>query len=351
MKTRNSRFTRKLKTAMVFFTIGFGVAFEAYSQPVVSMPEVAGCVGDKLLLPVYVDDFNDIEAFSIDVVIDTTTVSFLDVEQAHEDLSSGPLLSNLLDNGNETVITIVWFGNSAINLHDTSLLYLNVEILADQAEFKFGEDCELVLSDYTVAEDAVFSDGRIIQWDNLTPALSDSALSEGQSVKLTLPALYDLQYQWQIASGDDWKNLNEDNLYEGTSSEVLSIRDVSEDMRNQALRCILSAGSCTEITEEVELKFAPVGINENDGVDKSPIHFYPNPVDEYLYCRVMHSIEKAQISVYNSTGQRMKQWDIENLNPGQVVKFAVSDLKTGWFMVRLESNMNYSASHKIMINH
>lgn len=335
---------------MVLLAIGLGVAFKAYPQPRVAIPEVAGCVNEKLLVPVYVDDFNDIEAFTLHVVVDTTKVAFIDVEQAHEALSSGALLSNLQDNG-QPVISVVWVGNSAVNLHDTALFYLHLKLLGSQADFEFSEDSELVLSDYTLAEETVFSGGQLKQWDDLNPALSDSSLSEGQSVNISLPGLYGMQYQWQITSGDEWINLNDNSLYEGTSSETLSVQDVTDEMRNKAFRCILSAGSCTDLSGEVMLKFAPLAIDEGDGVNNSFVRFYPNPVAERLYCRVWSHIEGATVSIYNTHGQRMKHWNTGELEPGQVVEFAVSDLNTGLFTVRFQSQNHYMATHKILINH
>lgn len=352
MRTRRYISTHKLRTAMVFFfTIGLGVVFKAYSQPEVSIPAVAGCDGEELLVPLMVDEFNNIEAFTIHLIVDTTKVSFIDVEQAHESLNNGPLLSNIQDNG-QAVISVVWFGNSAVNLHDTVLFQLRLKLLESPAELTFSEESELVLSDFTVEEEAVFSEGHIESWDSLVPVLSDSTiLSAGQRVKLLMPRLVGLQYQWQITSADEWTDLNDDIRYQGSSSEELAINEVSEEMRNQSFRCVLTSGTCTALSNEVMLKFGPLGIAEKDGMSNPFIQFYPNPVKDYIYCRVLTGVDNAKFSIYNTSGQRMKQWNPGELKPGQVVKLAVADLNTGLFMVKLEEEEQFIASHKILINH
>ena len=70
-------------------------------------------------------------------------------------------------------------------------------------------------------------------------------------------------YQWQTNSGFGYQNLSNAGQYSGTTSSTLAVANVSATNNNQLFRCIVTAGSCKDTTNEARIILSGVGVSEN----------------------------------------------------------------------------------------
>ena len=70
-------------------------------------------------------------------------------------------------------------------------------------------------------------------------------------------------YQWQTNAGFGYQNLSNAGQYSGTTSSTLAVANVSAANNNQLFRCIITAGTCKDTTNEARIILSGVGVDES----------------------------------------------------------------------------------------
>ncbi len=109
---------------------------------------------------------------------------------------------------------------------------------------------------------------------------------ENQSVEIALDIIgSDLQYQWQINQAGNFQNLNDNSVYAGSRTPVLSINRVTTEMTNYSFRLVISSNCYPSVTSlPVRLTFAtPPAANFTSEVNGFNVLFTNNSANADTY--------------------------------------------------------------------
>jgi hypothetical protein len=87
-----------------------------------------------------------------------------------------------------------------------------------------------------------------------------------------------LSYQWQILNGNNYENISDTGHYSGTSTQILSISNVTMDMNNKHYRCVLTYNNSQVETDDAVLTVLP--LPETGDITGEP---NPEPYKTYTY--------------------------------------------------------------------
>ncbi|MDZ7776381.1 MAG: T9SS type A sorting domain-containing protein [Bacteroidales bacterium] len=335
-----------LYSLMVGFAI-FGISCKGYAQPVVNMPSSVGCIGHELLVPIEINEFYDIEAFSMKLIGDTSKIKLLGIANKNTALDNGVLLYNAQVDS-VSWLAISWVGHQSVSLDNDTLLSIKLLVKDSTANISFYEP-ELVLSDYTIAEDAEFFDGNIIQWNNLNPEVSDNNPDIGESVNIRLPLLNGLNYQWQIKDDGEWSDVDLNQRFEGSKTHELRINEITEEMNGMSIRCLLNSASCSEVSEAKHLEIQTIGFSDLESVKNKTVTFYPNPANQY-YRHFYKNFENLSLKLVDAYGHVVKEMFLESIQANESIKLPVKELSQGFYVLKLYEHEKSLASYKFIKN-
>ena len=111
-------------------------------------------------------------------------------------------------------------------------------------------------------------------------------------------------YQWQTNTGSGFQNVIEGGQFSGSTSNFLTISNLTLANNNQEFRCIVNSGACEEISS-----LAILTVNSTVGILKESMNesfnIYPNPASSLITIEMNKIIYQTDLSVriVNSLGQ------------------------------------------------
>jgi hypothetical protein len=110
----------------------------------------------------------------------------------------------------------------------------------------------------------------------------DKEITYGEDINFSVEATGtgDLTYRWQAIDGNNWTNIGEENIFNGTNTTLLSLTKPSAAISGTMFKCVVT-GFCGEaVSNEVNLivKKAPVTITASDNT-----RIYGDENPEFLY--------------------------------------------------------------------
>jgi len=109
-------------------------------------------------------------------------------------------------------------------------------------------------------------------------------------------------YQWQTDLGMGFQNINSVGQYSGTTTNTLSVSNVSMSNNNQPFRCIVSSGLCSDTSD-----VAVLTVNDNASIDEANqdnlFTVSPNPAQSIITVKADKAIIGAVYSIYDNTGK------------------------------------------------
>ena len=320
----------------------------AAGQHTVSIGNRAGCTLSEVLVPVDVSKFNDVSAFTFYINIDTEAVSLVEIENIHQSLSSGNLVSNV--NLTEHSININWYAISPANISSGKLFDMRVLLKESPALFNFSENCEIALSDLSVVENVVYNNGSLIAFSTIPVDPPTNTVIMGGTTSFLLPLIPGIDYQWQENIENEWINLIEDYHYSGVLTHELSILSAPMAFNNHLYRCMLSNEDCNEATAEALLHVTQVGIDEQEYKDqKSLLLVYPNPAGDKITYIICIDIHHAELRLIDTNGHIVLLEQIANLNSGEPQTLNLGKLTPGIYMLQLLNQNRILDSVKIIL--
>ena len=141
-------------------------------------------------------------------------------------------------------------------------------------------------------------------------------------------------YQWQSDNGFGFQNISNAGQYSGTTNDTLTIANTTLSNNNQAFRCIISSGSCTDTSAVAVLTVTNnVGINE---VSQSNLFsVYPNPANSQINVKADAKLLGSIYTVYDNTGKVVLTGKLNSEN----TTIELSNLSIGIYMFRVGENM------------
>lgn len=109
-------------------------------------------------------------------------------------------------------------------------------------------------------------------------------------------------YQWQTDLGVGFQNLNSVGQYSGTTTNTLTVSNVTMSNNNQPFRCIISSSSCSDTSNVAVLTVNNnVGINET--IQENLFSVFPNPAQNVINIKIDSQLIGSVYSIYDSTGR------------------------------------------------
>ncbi len=317
------------------------------SQPAVSIGNMAVCAENEWLVPVQVESFIDVAAFTLYLGVDTNQIKVLGVENVHPKIAAGNLLSNLQVSGDAHNYTISWFGNSAVDIQQDHLLHLRLLLKTEQTALVFSPDCEIALNDYSIVDDVIYTDGLLTDFSALTPEPGILQMEEGASAALLLPAQDELAYQWQVKTEGQWTDLQNGTHFNGVETAELQLINISKAYNDHLFRCLLQANGCEKETQTAKLEVSTLGMNE--GYAKPPIlQIGPNPFYGQLRVSTVKTVEEPRFTITDMQGRLQWQAYPGRLDKGVSLYLATESLPPGSYVLQMFDDRQWLTAKKLI---
>jgi hypothetical protein len=141
-------------------------------------------------------------------------------------------------------------------------------------------------------------------------------------------------YQWQTDLGVGFQNLNSVVQYSGTTSNTLTVSNVTMSNNNQPFRCIVSSGSCSDTSNVATLM-----VNNNAGInDISQSNFftvYPNPAQHVVHLKVDEKLIGSEFQISDNSGKVLINGKITEEN----TKIQMNNLVSGIYLLGVGANL------------
>ncbi len=316
------------------------------SQPTLRIGNNVGCSNTEIIIPILIEDFEDVAAFSLFIDVDTTNIEFIGIENINEVFATGNFIGGI--NLPNQFISLTWVSFTAANIESGIMCNLRVLLKQGSVDFNFRNNCELVSSNLTIIENVQYQNGTLTAFNLITPDPLSQSSMEASHVNINLPALpNNITYQWQVIVDEVWKDIEETTPYAGVQTSQLDILSVSTDMNNNLYRCLLSSDICSEGSKVSELTVMASDIGEIDNSNIAILKIYPNPVDNYLNCYFNLNVNSADLILINLKGEVLFQTKLGNTLSGEVFIMHFNNIKSGNYVLQLFSDGQLIEASKV----
>jgi hypothetical protein len=134
----------------------------------------------------------------------------------------------------------------------------------------------------------------------ITQQPQNQTVSLGGTTSLTFVTGTNSTYQWEINQGNGFISLNNDNVYSGTNSSVMTINNAPANIINYSFRCVANSTSiCKQISDTATIATSSTSIEETE--HNNDLLLYPNPVSNIL--KIESPIKIKKIEIVNLIGE------------------------------------------------
>jgi hypothetical protein len=141
-------------------------------------------------------------------------------------------------------------------------------------------------------------------------------------------------FQWQTDLGVGFQNLNSVGLYSGTTTNTLTVSNVTLSNNNQQFRCIISSGSCSDTSN-----VAVLTVNNNVGINETTqdniFTVFPNPAQSIINVKADNKLIGDIYTIYDNTGRVVLTGKINAQN----TTIELGNLSGGIYMLSVGENM------------
>ena len=342
-KTRKISFLLKGVVALMYAAS----AKSATSQTTVAAGNVIGCHDYEVLIPVFAENLEDVAAVTLYIYMDTVNTGFIGLQDINNEFEGGSFISNL----DENVLKITWFSTSSAEI-DSGLMF-NIKVI-----FKTGvanpdilDSSEFADSNLGIIENITYVDGSITDISNVQPLPEIQSVELGSNTDISLDYANadNFDYQWQINYGQQWQDIVDDNTFNGVTTNMLVVSDVSQELNNVKFRCEIDGENCSGYTKESSLHVLPGGIGET--VAETSI-VYPNPVNDVLHLTLSGEYkENCLVRFSDVYGRAVMEYvltraDYQNKNAG----IDMNNYPRGLYFISVNENSNRVKTFKVLKN-
>lgn len=318
-------------------------------QPEMKIGNYYNCSNTEVLIPVEIENFVDIAAFTIYIGVNAQIIDYIGIENINEEFSGGNFIQGFSEQSQ--YITFNWVSLSGANVESGLLCNIHIKLIKDYTSLSFLDDCEIVSSDLSIIQNVKYTDGTLNTLNSTQPYPISQSIIENRLANFEISGLAnEVSYQWQKNNGDGWINIIEESPYSGVQTSTLTVQSVSSEMDSTNFRSLLSNGNCTEESKVVELFVTPVGIGEE--IEKSLnklLKVYPNPVNENLNCIINDNIKYAELRLNSLDGKLLLSQKFEDVISGQTLSLNLAKFENGIYILNLYDNSILVNTTKVII--
>jgi hypothetical protein len=152
---------------------------------------------------------------------------------------------------------------------------------------------------------------------------TNQSVGEGLNAVFFIVGPPTAQYQWQTNLGIGYQDLNDFGQYSGTTTSSLQVSNVNLAINNnQAFRCLVTEGNCTDTTVTAVLEVVPSSsVNELE----QGISIYPNPTQGMV---------KVELNNSSSTNDIYQLQLVDS--HGKVIQNSKVNFQDGFILINLE---------------
>ncbi len=314
-------------------------------QPVLKIDHFTAC-HTELLIPVNIEYFEDVAAFTLYIGVDTGKVEFIDVQDINEVFATGDFIGGI--NLETQTIIMNWASFTPANLDSGLMCNIRISFKGDTANFNFQDNCEIVRSDLIIIENVEYVDGAVVALSSsFVPDPVSQTVLEGNPATIELLGITEgISSQWQRMENENWIDLSDTSPYSGVQTGQLTMQSVSTDLSGSLFRCLLTNGICNEGSEESELLVTPDGVAELD--ERMPMQIYPNPVDKNLNCVFNTNFSSAELRLVSAEGITLIFQQLGNIVSGKTIALRLNNVKKGMYVLQLFNNGKKIADSKVL---
>ena len=160
---------------------------------------------------------------------------------------------------------------------------------------------------------------------------TDKNISPGNDVTFTVAAILgaNATYQWQRDNGTGFQNLSNAGQYSGTSTDILTITNISTSNANEVYRCIVTANSCTDTSGNAILTIDRVSVPKL--LVSEDFSVYPNPSNGIVSIESKSSLFGSSYKVYSIKGVELLSGSITS----KITTLNIQDLAEGVYLIRV----------------
>jgi hypothetical protein len=308
----------------------------AYSQPVITIGDVAACEGDMVEVPVLAENFMDVAAITFYIEIDTLTLLYNSLLNVHQQLAGGQIIANMVMTSSPPALIVTWVSMTPANITQGKLFDLKCAYLGGISILSFDEGCEIVLSDLSLVENAQFKDGRVSPSIDITGQPQNTSVMQGETATFSIIQNGGTDFQWQQNSGGVWEDLSESFPYGGVHSENLSINNTPPDFDGYSYRCRVERAGCEKYSESAMLEVLPVTIKDFAGKPlEGFIELFPVPCTDELFFRTLQDMETFSLQLTDMVGKQQSLHQFSSMPAMTRQSISVQALQPGCYQVRL----------------
>ena len=170
---------------------------------------------------------------------------------------------------------------------------------------------------------------------------TNQSVGEGLNAVFFIVGPPTAQYQWQTNLGLGYQDLNDFGQYSGTTTSSLQVSNVNLAINNnQAFRCLVTEGNCTDTSGTVVLEVVPSSsVNEFE----QGINIYPNPTQGRV--EVVLSEASGIIRIYDLQGRLLDKILVNQ----KEMQLSLDLYANGVYVIQIEQN-GLRSHHKITLN-
>ena len=321
----------------------------------------ASCPG-LLIVPVLVQDFNEIGAFSLAISYNPDVLGFASSQNLNPSLDDGTFIASASDGK----VYLSWAHTESTSFDDGKICDLFFLSQSGTSSFNWDTstpgNCEysdinggIILSSYNNGSATIYYPPQITSH----PVNRD--ILAGQNTTFSVGATgTGLNYQWQEStdSGENWANLSNTSPYSGVTTATLSLTNTPVELDDNLYRCIVG-GTClpTETSEHASLSVTyipppqvihtsvgsvgtscagnihiPVTVEDFNGVAAFSLTLYSNPgiLQFDSYQQLNPALEGGQMIFNSISGYLFMTWvSISPVSIGDGKLFDLYFISTG----------------------
>ena len=307
-----------------------------------------GCSNTEVLIPVEIENFVDVAAFTLYIGVNTENIEYIDIEGINDVFTTGNFIGGV--NLEAQTIILTWTSFTPATMDDGVMCNIRVLFKNNPADFSFLDNCEIIDSDLTIIENVDYFDGSLVTLSSTIIDPVVQTVTEGEPATIALIGLAEsISCQWQIKENENWINLEDVAPFSGAYTSLLSIHPVSANFNGSLYRCLLSSSTCSEASVESELFVIPVGIDELDvSSEITPLQIYPNPAVDQLNCIFNMDVQSGELRLINNNGVVLLQKHLADIVSGEILFFDMVNIQSGNYLLQLISNNNVITTLKVL---
>ena len=323
-----------MKNRITFFLLAFQSLF--VSAQTLNITSVEVCAAQEVLLPITGTSLLNMGALTLFIGFDTNNLVFDTILNLDNQLAGVSI--NLMTN--PTQLALAWSSTTPANIPSGKLFDIKFISSGQTAPVSYNPGCELADPSGTIIP-ATYTGGAV---NSALPIINqqpqNQTIIEGSNAQFSISSPNALSFNWMESQdhGTSWLTLEDNSIYSGTHSSLLTINQVPLAFNQYLYKCLLIRESCQEISVSAVLNVDEM--TTTLGENHSSIKYFrikPTPViDQACIEYNLACGSNVALQVFTLTGSTIFKQEFLSQNSGlHHIVINTLNWQPGLYFVRL----------------